>query len=84
MSLVAATLLASAESKVELGEAVIIMGLGVIAFPGLILADVQALVLERKSKCDESHNVYVYVPVPKTGGLKKATFTHTCAEWVAE
>ena len=87
--------LLSAESKVipnlELGdgyvnpaEALVITLVGVIAFPGLIAADVYALSLQNSGICDEDHNVYVYVPVPKTGGLKEAKFSFTCAEWVAD
>ena len=77
--------MASAEvNKTNLAKGVVITALGAIAFPGILVAEVHALVLQRNDICDENHNVYVYVPLPKTGGLEKAKFAFTCSEWVAD
>ena len=78
--MVASTLIASADAKEEIRQGFGAVILGTLAFPGIIVAEVYALGLQNKGKCDEKHNVVVYLPINKDG--ERFSFKYTCEEWV--
>jgi len=79
IALMALTIMAQAVQKDNIAEAFGLTVLAVLAFPGILVAEVAAFSHQQDDECDAEHFVYVYIPLPKHGEFK---FKFTCEEWV--
>ena len=80
MAVIALSVIASAEvDKTNVAKAIGVTVVGALAFPGILVAEFWALGLQRNDKCDDKHNIYLYVPLPKRDTWK---IRYTCEEWV--
>ena len=79
LALIAITMVTHADAKVNIGKGVAATVLGTLTFPSIVAAEFYAFGLQKVGKCDNNHNVIIYIPLPKKDEFN---FVYTCEEWV--